>query len=995
MKRTFKFTLAALAAITLASCSSDDLFGSGKNAKLDKNALTVEVEDMIDATTMRAAYVPNASSSTAKLYWQDEDEIRVYDDAMTKYDKYLFSAANGQFSLEKSTSNLPGDPTFAFYAGHALENDDDAKGSWDYDTNNSKITMEIPTEFDLEEDEDAATDGSVAYTSYLPLWGTAKKVDDQVSVSLKYLTAILRVDLSNVPSNTKSVKVEAFSDLSGKKGKRITGDFVAYIAEDGTPNEDAYLLPENGDYTGTLTDNTITVNLENAKAANTMVLIPVVAGFYENIKVSYSDADGSSWTTLAEKTSVELKRKTFYKVGEKEFDFVGGTITEINQALAAHAKETGSVTITAKSDVTDMYPESEDDNTIRIPAMAAETVTINLQSLKSASGGPASLDILSTGNFAGTLVLSVDELNTDNSAFNQINISLPQANVVIKTHSTNGLKNINLGGSDYKVVDAKSITIAASDVRTGENRETAPVTKFGTIYVPASFAGDIILDEYTEVTGITFENNAKATVTLNGKVTGDVTTTGTATLKIGGLAELTNVTTTQAALTVEGSAEITGTLKCKALTIAGSATVANAEVDDATATVALTTEGIAVSEELKFKKDANATLTLSGGYIKKLTHEKTGKNLSIVNEEKIQTAILEVSAGTGKLQAYTSKWCGKAISEKINNQATAWYTEYSAGTDIYTASQLATLTTTSDVTLNCDIDLGASNKWTPVPLKGSFDGNDNTISNLNIDTAGDNVGLFSTVATGKTIENLAIENAKVKTVVLPKSSTNPTKQEGENVGVLAGKAEGDLTITAVAITGASVESTGDAAESIGGLVGKVEGNLTAEDVTVEVSKVTGQHYLGGLVGSVTGTAEFNECLPEVAAFKVNKPMVEINLEGDDQPDTKAGAIGMYLGYIEGNSLVITTGEEDVKNVVEGNRVALGFKGDWTSDSNKNYVYYGSTNAYVGKTKDALTTYTIDGLTQSKGGYYDSVDALTKAPGSIYGGYVRMSSTDFK
>ena len=70
------------------------------------------------------------------------------------------------------------------------------------------------------------------------------------------------------------------------------------------------------------------------------------------------------------------------------------------------------------------------------------------------------------------------------------------------------------------------------------------------------------------------------------------------------------------------------------------------------------------------------------------------------------------------------------------------------------------------VTLGADIDL-TNEDWTPIGTDasyyfgGTFDGNGHTISNLKIESAANNVGLFGYIS-GATIKNLVIENADVK-----------------------------------------------------------------------------------------------------------------------------------------------------------------------------------------------------------------------------------------
>ena len=73
----------------------------------------------------------------------------------------------------------------------------------------------------------------------------------------------------------------------------------------------------------------------------------------------------------------------------------------------------------------------------------------------------------------------------------------------------------------------------------------------------------------------------------------------------------------------------------------------------------------------------------------------------------------------------------------------------------------------TDCTLTADINLQGKN-WTPVGnqyknngYEGKFDGNGYTISNLNIDTSNDDVGLFGYVDNDGIVQNVNLTNVKV------------------------------------------------------------------------------------------------------------------------------------------------------------------------------------------------------------------------------------------
>ena len=86
MKGIIKLFPAALAVFALASCSNEDFFGSeNASGKLQLEA-TVEAPNSDDGTT-RAAFLFTANGNSS--LWESEDEFRVYDAALQKYDKFV------------------------------------------------------------------------------------------------------------------------------------------------------------------------------------------------------------------------------------------------------------------------------------------------------------------------------------------------------------------------------------------------------------------------------------------------------------------------------------------------------------------------------------------------------------------------------------------------------------------------------------------------------------------------------------------------------------------------------------------------------------------------------------------------------------------------------------------------------------------------------------------------------------------------------------------
>ena len=125
--------------------------------------------------------------------------------------------------------------------------------------------------------------------------------------------------------------------------------------------------------------------------------------------------------------------------------------------------------------------------------------------------------------------------------------------------------------------------------------------------------------------------------------------------------------------------------------------------------------------------------------------------------------------------------------------------------------------------------------WTPIgdtltnSFRGTFNGLDHTISNLNInDNTKDNVGLFGYVANVSNIKNLTLDNFNI-------TGKN-------NVGALVGIFSSSGTIDNITVKNSQINGT----DHVGGLIGDNGGNISNTDAVDNI--VRGSHDVGGLIG---------------------------------------------------------------------------------------------------------------------------------------------------
>jgi hypothetical protein len=165
--------------------------------------------------------------------------------------------------------------------------------------------------------------------------------------------------------------------------------------------------------------------------------------------------------------------------------------------------------------------------------------------------------------------------------------------------------------------------------------------------------------------------------------------------------------------------------------------------------------------------------------------------------------------------------------------------------------QLMALNLAGSYTLGANVDATATNgaaasgMWTtagfvPVgnittPFTGSLDGQNNSISNLSINTpATGYVGLFGVADTTATIQNIKLANSNVS--------------GSYGVGILAGYNYGAISNSNVAgsVTG------GDFGYYIGGLVGISSGTISLSSSSGTITVGNSSNAIGGLVGQVSG-----------------------------------------------------------------------------------------------------------------------------------------------
>lgn len=274
---------------------------------------------------------------------------------------------------------------------------------------------------------------------------------------------------------------------------------------------------------------------------------------------------------------------------------------------------------------------------------------------------------------------------------------------------------------------------------------------------------------------------------------------------------------------------------------------------------------------------------------------------------------------------------------------------------IYTVTQLKSFRnmvnggTTFDnlyVQLNANLDLN-NEPWTPIgngtnKFLGTFNGQNYTVSNLNVNITDNNAGLFGFASV---IKNVKINNAKVNGIIsvgalvgeLESSVgtvdnchvTGNIQITGENsVGGLAGKGYANIKNSSVVGDGTDtsfvkgVYGTTEEGDNVGGLIGHLgEGNtLGVVNSTVKNIKVMGTRKVGGLVGT---TARGNDYIGNT----VDNVVVECTATEDYANEnanttTIGGIIGNYFGSATSGGILQDSTVSNVTFIV-GNAKSAG------------------------------------------------------------------------
>ena len=528
--------------VAMTSCSSDILSDgvNGPDSANGKKTLIVTQEGMVNGyTTTRAV----ADAST-KLNWERGDMIKVYDGTVYMWDGYRFDGK--AFTIFTDEDLAEGAAAYALYpfgsrdGVASLPTTLDAEGAYPalggvFQTHWQKggditATMEIPTFLNYY--EGVMNDGKTpAYWCNIPQWGTVKSTDGKLETDLKWMTAMLQVNLANVPGNARRMVITAWQEPAMIHNLKLSGNFVAVLDKENPENtqletQDLGVASTPGDWTTVAfgAGDCLTIDLSEATKDKSVIYVPIATMRNAVIKIQYYDAllteitDGSNAPKILKQKNYE--RGKYYPTKEYNLGIAGTTPSAITKVLASESWQSeaeggvATLTTTRTTNVTPSGVIGAEDYIIEIPKMSGEsTIVLNLEGYD--YGKLLIQDVKAEDPFTGTVVLNVKNNNGED-----IEINLPGATVELK------------GDYDAQTkVFANSLAVAQQDVKDADD---TPWT--ATTLTSLDAAGT---KNYTIGEGISqgaFTGTAELeSLTVNGTITGPIDVTASnATVTVAG-----------------------------------------------------------------------------------------------------------------------------------------------------------------------------------------------------------------------------------------------------------------------------------------------------------------------------------------------------------------------------------------------------------------------------------------------------------------------------
>lgn len=271
MKRN-KTLITAFVLAALTACSSDDI-PEANNDVVNGNLQEIEIESLVyeDENNTRSAY----DAATNQLYWQQGDYICVYEKNLYDCDVYAFQSTQKAFMPMAEQTNI------TTSAAYALTPEDYVyMPGWT--SKGVKAIFQMPSIYVYDSScKDVTTaSGKTLYRGNLPMWGTVSGEFGNISLNMKYLSAVMKLNLKGVKDKATYIKVSSETmPLSG-------GLEIVVADKKGVVNENCKLQEGTASLSA---KEYILVDLRKVPESDAIVYLPIVPDVYDDLTISYTN----------------------------------------------------------------------------------------------------------------------------------------------------------------------------------------------------------------------------------------------------------------------------------------------------------------------------------------------------------------------------------------------------------------------------------------------------------------------------------------------------------------------------------------------------------------------------------------------------------------------------------------------------------------------------------------------------------------------------------
>ncbi len=331
-----------MALLALSGCSNDDETVNG--ALMSERTIVATIEGQ-SATRMTLDKVESKNT----LFWSGTDQFQVFNADGTASNTYKTddtNAATGKFSLAENQEKIEGGK-YAFYPGFS---------EYALAFSGSSLSMTLPHEIDA---------SAVSNLCNMPMFG---KLSD-TGISFTYMTGLLKLELKNLPADTKAIVVET--------DKQIAGQFSVAVANDA---ETLPLVVDNTQKESNPAKNTVTIKVATADASaafDKVVYLPLPTGLYGEIVVKLSDGAETNpkVTEMCRFAGKQVDRKKVYSV-TRTYNLAAETPDAVTSGLK-DLIETLPENESIEVELTGTIQGSAND-AITVPQVNNTTVALNL-----------------------------------------------------------------------------------------------------------------------------------------------------------------------------------------------------------------------------------------------------------------------------------------------------------------------------------------------------------------------------------------------------------------------------------------------------------------------------------------------------------------------------------------------------------------------------------------------------------------------------------------